>query len=66
MAKEKLRKSDWLPALILVYFIIMMCVFGPDLLAKGEYLTFGLTAAAELVILVLLRIFLRKREKIGK
>lgn len=63
---KSLKKSDWLPALIFMYFIAMTVIFGKDYIRSGRYVEFGLTVGAELVVLILLRIFLKKRESIGK
>lgn len=54
----------WLPALLAVYFIFMTFFYGIDLLRSGAQTQFWSTVAAELVILVALVFFLKKREKL--
>lgn len=60
----KLKKSVWLPTVIAAYFIIMAIYFGPEMIKAGRTLQFSLTCLAEVIVLVLLVIYLRKREKI--
>lgn len=57
-------KYIWLPALLAVYFLGMTFYFGFDLLCQGEAMRFWLTVGAEVVVLVLLTFFLKKREKL--
>lgn len=57
-------KYIWLPALLAVYFLFMTFHFGMDLLHKGETMRFWLTVGAELVVLIALVFFLKKREKL--
>lgn len=54
----------WLPILLGVYFLFMTFYFGLDLLKAGEKVRFWCTAGAELLILVALAFFLKKREKL--
>lgn len=54
----------WLPMLLGVYFLFMTFYFGIDLLKSGEQVRFWCTVGAELVILVALAFFLKKREKL--
>lgn len=58
-------KYIWLPCLILVYFVCMMVYYGPELLATGQTLRFWLTAGAELLVIVALYFFLRRRQQIA-
>lgn len=60
---RQLRKSDWLPGLLFIYLAAMTGVFGPKLAASGEYLRLILVSLAEIVVIILLRIFLRKQEQ---
>lgn len=57
-------KYIWLPALIGVYFIFMTFYFGMDLLRSGEQLRFWATVGAELLVLIALVFFLKKRERL--
>lgn len=57
-------KYIWLPTLLGVYFLFMTFYFGIDLLRSGEPLRFWLTVGAELVVLIALVFFLKKRERL--
>lgn len=50
-----------MPAIILVYFLFMAWQGRDILLVQGDYLRFYGTVAAELLVIVLLSIFLRKK-----
>lgn len=60
--KMKFKRSEWLPALLLAYFACMTIWFGRSLIAKGEWLRLVLVSLAELTVIYILRVFLRKRE----
>lgn len=57
------KKYIWLPVVLAVYFLFMTFRFGIDLLQNGETLKFWLTVVSETVVLILLSIVLKKREK---
>lgn len=57
-------KYVWLPTLLGVYFLFMTFYFGIDLLKAGETLRFWATVGAEVVILIALAFFLKRREKL--
>lgn len=57
-------KYIWLPTLLAIYFLFMTFYFGMDLLRSGESSRFWITVGAELVVLVALVFFLKKREKL--
>lgn len=57
------KKYIWLPIVLAVYFLFMTFRFGIDLLQNGETLKFWLTVVSETVVLILLSIVLKKREK---
>lgn len=59
-------KYIWLPAIIFIYFAVMTAVYGMDLLRSGETSQFWLTVGAELVVLVALVFFLRRREQLRR
>ncbi|MDE7442161.1 MAG: hypothetical protein K2M69_08355 [Muribaculaceae bacterium] len=61
---KKIKKSVWLPAIITVYFIGMMCWFGPELIRTQQTSRFVTVAAIEIVVIVALYFFLKKREEI--
>lgn len=61
--KGKLRKSVWLPLLLLIYFLVMAVYFGRDLITGGRTPEFIGICAGELAAIILLAIFLRKRER---
>lgn len=57
-------KYIWLPALLAIYFVFMTVYFGLDLLRSGETLRFWGTITAEMIVLIALVIFLKKRERL--
>ena len=57
-------KYIWLPTLLAIYFVFMTVYFGIDLLRAGENLRFCGTIIAEMVVLIALVIFLKKRERL--
>lgn len=57
-------KYIWLPTLLAVYFVFMTVYFGLDLLRSGETFRFWGTIAAEVIVLIALVIFLKKRERL--
>lgn len=60
---RKIRKSVWMPALLLVYLFGMTAWFAPSLIANGEIARLIIVFLSEIFIIVLLRIFLIKRER---
>ena len=64
--KIKMRKYRyiWLPILLGVYFLFMTFYFGLDLLKAGEPVRFWCTVGAEVLILIALSFFLKKRQKL--
>ncbi|MDO4335794.1 MAG: hypothetical protein Q4C37_08205 [Bacteroidales bacterium] len=59
-------KFIWLPLLLGAYFLFMTFYFGIDLLKAGETLRFWATIAAEVVVLIALAFFLRRRDRLRK
>lgn len=57
-------KYIWLPALLGLYFIFMTIYFGLDLLRSGETFRFWATIGAEIIVLIALVFFLKKRERL--
>ncbi len=57
-------KYIWLPTLLAIYFVFMTVYFGLDLLRSGETFRFWATIGAELVVLIALVFFLKKRERL--
>ncbi len=57
-------KYIWLPSLLGIYFVFMTVYFGLDLLRSGETFRFWATIGAELVVLIALVFFLKKRERL--
>lgn len=53
----------WLPAVLLIYLLAMAFMFKDSLLSAGRYFQFYGTIAIEVVVIVLLYIFLRKKCK---
>lgn len=64
MNRKKIRKSDWLPALLAIYFIVMAAIFVPSLIRTGQYLRVAIISIVEIAVLIALRVFLRKRENL--
>lgn len=62
---KRIRKSVWLPTLLAIYFIAMMAIFGPELLRNGEKTRFFTVAAVEIIVIILVYLFYRHREKKG-
>lgn len=59
-------KYIWLPSLLFLYFLFMTFYFGMDLLRAGENLRFWATVGAELLVIVALIFFLKKRDRLRK
>lgn len=59
-------KFIWLPLMLGSYFLFMTFYFGIDLLKAGETLRFWATIAAEVVVLIALAFFLRRRDRLRK
>ena len=63
MPNNKIKKSIWLPSVILIYFTAMTLIFGVELIKSGEILRFTATVVAEIAVIIALFYFLRKKEK---
>ena len=61
--RKKLRKSVWMPVLLTIYLLGMTAWFAPSLIANGETARLIIVFIIEALIIVLLRIFLVKRER---
>lgn len=61
--KYKIKRSTWLPGLLLIYLFGMTLWFAPELIEHGEILRLILVFVAELVVIILLRWFLLKKEE---
>ena len=61
--RNKLRKSVWMPCLLLIYLAGMTTWFAPQLIANGETARLVTVFISEIVIILLLRMFLVKRER---
>lgn len=57
-------KYIWLPSLLAVYFLFMTFYFGIDLLRSGEHVRFWCTIGVELLVLIALVFFLKKRDRL--
>ncbi len=60
---RKIKKSVWLTSLILIYTLVMTFLFAGDWIASGNTTRLILTLAAQLVFIIALYFFLRKREQ---
>lgn len=63
--RRQIKKSTWLPLLILIYFIVMAAIYGPQMIEDGDILKFCLISIAELAMIWLLHIFLKKKSERG-
>lgn len=61
--RRKVPRSIWMPALLLIYLFGMTLWFAPKLIADGEVLRLIVVFVSEILIIILLRHFLVKREK---
>lgn len=59
-------KYIWLPALLFIYFLFMTFYFGLDLLKAGEQMRFWATVGAELIVILALVFFLKRRDRLRK
>ncbi len=60
--RTKIKKSTYLPAVLLVY-LLCMAYIGRNILLKGEYLYYFSVFGISLIIIVLLHFSLKKKEK---
>lgn len=60
---RKIPKSTWLPIVLAIYFLGMAIYFGPQLIKDGELLRFILVSVAEIVIIILVHIFFKRKER---
>ena len=60
--KTKIKKSTYLPAILLVY-LLCMAYIGKDILLKGNYLYYFSVFGLSLIIIILLHFSLKKKEK---
>lgn len=61
---KKIKKSIWLPAVIFIYFICMTFMFAPELIQTHQTTRLVTVAAIEIVVIIALHFFLKKREEI--
>lgn len=64
-SKPRVRRSVWLPAVLLVYLAVMSYIGLPEFKA-GHYLYYFGVIGITLVVIFLLHIFLKRREQGGK
>ena len=58
----KIKKSTFLPAILLIYLFVMAYI-GRDLLFAGEYVHYFSVFGVSLIVIVILHFTLKKREK---
>ena len=58
----KIKKSTFLPAILLIYLFVMAYI-GRDLLFAGEYVHYFSVFGVSLIVIVILHCTLKKREK---
>lgn len=63
--KGRIKKSIWLPSVLAIYFMAMMAMFGPGLVRKGETARFITVSVIEIIIIILVHLFFKKRERGG-
>lgn len=61
--KQRIKRSVWLPTLLLFYLFGMTLWFAPTLIENGEIVRLVLVFIAEIGVIVLLRLFLIKKEQ---
>ena len=64
--KKKLRRSVWMPILLLIYLAVMTTWFAPRLIPEGETVRLIVVVLSELAIIYALRVFLVKKERQDK
>lgn len=62
-SRRKIRRSVWMPCLLFVYLAVMTAFFAPRLIAEGEIVRLIIVFVSEVAIIILLRLFLVKRER---
>ncbi len=60
---KRVNKSLWLPAAMLIYLAVIAIVYGLPHLRAGEHLLFYGVTGGSLLVIVLLHIVLRKKER---
>lgn len=58
----KIKKSTFLPAILLIYLFVMAYI-GRDLLFASEYVHYFSVFGVSLIVIVILHFTLKKREK---
>ncbi|MDE5790045.1 MAG: hypothetical protein K2H96_02295 [Muribaculaceae bacterium] len=61
---KRIKKSVWLPSVIFIYFICMTFMFAPELIQTGQSARLLTVAAVEIIVIIALHFFLKKREQI--
>ena len=62
-SRRKIPKSVWLPIVLTIYFLGMAIYFGPQLIKEGETTRFILVSIAEIAIIILVRLFYKRKER---
>ena len=62
-SRKKIRRSVWMPCLLFAYLAAMTAFFAPRLIAEGETLRLIVVFVSEVAIIILLRLFLVRRER---
>lgn len=55
-------KSTWLPAVLTLYFLGMAVYFGPSLVNQGEILRLVVVSVIEIIIIIAVHLFYKKKE----
>lgn len=63
MQRKKLKKSVWLPTLLALYFLAMAIYFGPKLINEGETTRLIVVSIIEIIIIIAVHIFYKRRER---
>lgn len=61
--RKRVPRSVWMPALLLIYLFGMTLWFAPKLIEDGETARLIIVFCSEILIIVLLRLFLIKKER---
>lgn len=60
---RKIKKSIWLPVVLLIYFICMTAMFAQELISSGQQTRLYTVVGVETVVILALFFSLRKKER---
>lgn len=65
MKRTKIEKYIWVPLLLLIYLGAMTWIFGRELIASGQSTRLWTTCGVELIIIIGVYFFLRKKKEMA-